>query len=270
MANGKDLSIHDDVTVETDLDAMPVSLRAFVTNVLAEELWLATKLPDERINRLQRGQGIHLTLDRDGPVILESTFLRRLGDASKFQVQKSRVFAVQRPAGVESSQRRAHVRVDLERAVRIRSMGSAGPEKLGTGRTINIGAGGVLFATSMPLLFGEELRLAIVLNTKDIVITGGSIVRIEDFDDEAPQEYVPGAGARRPTPMSRVAVRFDQVSEADQERITCYILQVHRQRRATLAAAAVAAAEAPAADETDGGGSDVAEGASDVAVEKAS
>jgi hypothetical protein len=33
--------------------------------------------------------------------------------------------------------------------------------------------------------------------------------------------------------MSKVAVRFDTITEADQERITCHILHVHRQRRAS-------------------------------------
>ena len=228
IGNARDLSIHDDVAVEADLGSFPVTLNAFVTNVLADELWLATRLPDERIGRLQRGQSIHLTFDRDGPVILDSTFLRRLGDAGRFETHRSRVFAVRRPAGLESGQRRAHVRIDLEKDVRIRSLGAAGPERLGTGRTVNLGAGGVLFETSMPLLFGEDLMLAIVLGSRNIVIAGGSIVRIED----APSPAVEGPeDGRAPAPISRVAVRFDRISEADQERITCYILQMHRQRR---------------------------------------
>jgi c-di-GMP-binding flagellar brake protein YcgR len=243
IGNPKNLSIHDDVTVETDLDGVSVALDGFVTNVLAEELWLATRLPDERIGRLLRGQSIHLTFDRDGPVILDSMFLRRLGDTGRFDMQKSRVFAVQRPAGLESSQRRAHVRVDLERDVRIRSLAAAGGERLGTGRTINIGAGGLLFSTSMPLLFGEDLLLAIALGARNIVIAGGSVVRIEDGDlapDEPGQDEPapdgPSRGGPPPARTSRVAIRFDKISEADQERITCYILQIHRQRRSLAVA----------------------------------
>jgi c-di-GMP-binding flagellar brake protein YcgR len=243
IGNPKDLSIHDNVTVETDLDGISIALGAFVTNVLGEELWLATRLPDERIGRLLRGQSIHLTFDRDGPVVLDSAFLRRLGDAGRFDMQRSRVFAVQRPTGLESSQRRAHVRVDLERDVRIRSLAAAGGERLGAGRTINIGAGGLLFSTSMPLLFGEELLLAIALGARNIVIAGGSVVRIEDGDaspdEPGPDEPAPDGPSRggpRPARTSKIAVRFDKISEADQERITCYILQIHRQRRSLAVA----------------------------------
>jgi hypothetical protein len=118
----------------------------------------------------------------------------------------------------------------MERTLKIRSMGALG-EQIGTGKTVNIGAGGVLFTTSMPLLFGEELRLAIALTSREIVITGGSVVRIEHCDGEPPLDASEGATSK--APCSKVAVRFDTISEADQERITCHILQVRRQRRTT-------------------------------------
>ena len=51
MATNKDLSIAEKVTVEADFDGSPASLHAFVTNVLAEEMWLATRLPDPRVMR---------------------------------------------------------------------------------------------------------------------------------------------------------------------------------------------------------------------------
>jgi len=246
-ADPKDFSIHDEILVETEIDGVSVGLSAFVTNVLADELWLATRLPDPRLQSLEEGQPIHLTFDRGGALIVESVFLRRLGH-SRLGMEKSRVFAVERPQGVESVQRRAHVRVDLERSVRIRALGSLGTEKMGTGRTTNIGAGGVQFLTGMPLLFGEQLRLALVLTSRDIVVAGGTIVRIEDGDppgsDPAPPRTRPSV---RP---SKVAVRFDKISEADQERITCHILSAHRRKTGVPAAAQTQAKpEAPAAPE---------------------
>jgi c-di-GMP-binding flagellar brake protein YcgR len=236
----KDLSIHDELVVETEIDGASVLLPAFITNILAEELWLATRLPEPRLHDLTEGQPIHLTFDRGGALIVESAFMRRLGAGGKLGMEKSRVFAVQRPQGVQTVQRRAHVRVDLERSVRIRAMGSLGTEKMGNGLTINIGAGGVQFLTEMPLLFGEQLRLALVLTSRDIVVVGGTIVRIED--GHAPTGDAPTGGAAQPgsgpevpptePPLARskVAVRFDKVSEVDQERITCHILSAHRQR----------------------------------------
>jgi hypothetical protein len=226
----RDLSIHDEIVVETEIDGSFVTLSAFITNVLAEELWLATRLPDQRLLSMAENQPIHLTFDRGGAVIVESAFLRRLGGGSRLGMEKSRLFAVRRPpGGVETVQRRAHVRVDLERSVRVRALGSLGTEKMGSGKTINIGAGGVQFLTDMPLLFGEQLRLALVLTSRDIVVAGGTIVRIEDGGAAG------GATRDSPAPKgkvehSKVAVRFDKISEVDQERITCHILSAHRRR----------------------------------------
>jgi hypothetical protein len=224
------LSIHDEMIVETEIDGVAVGLAAFITNILAEELWLATRLPDPRLADLAAGQPIHLSFGVGGGLIVESVFLRRLGNSSKLGMEKSRVFAVRRPQGVDTVQRRAHARVDLERTVRIKALGSLGTEQIGNGKTTNIGAGGVQFLTDMPLLFGEQLRIALVLTSRDIVVAGGVIVRIEDGD---PVPSAPGAAvdSAQPSKLSKVAVRFDKVSEADQERITCHILSADRKRK---------------------------------------
>ncbi len=224
----KDLSIHDEVVVETEILGEPLVIPGFVTNVVGTELWLASRLPEPRLAALMAGQPIHLAFDR-GSLICESFFLRRLG-GTRLGTEKSRVFAVTRPNGVETVQRRAHVRIDLERTVRIRSMASIDIDKIGTGRTTNIGAGGVQFITDMPLTLGEQLRVALVLTARDIVIASGTIVRIEDGD--RPTDDPTGAARKAPS-HSKVAVRFDKISEADQERIAYHILQAHRQRRAT-------------------------------------
>jgi hypothetical protein len=227
----KDLSIHDQVVVETEVDGTPVSVSAFVTNVLAEELWLATKLPDPRLMSFEEGQPIHLSFDRGGQLIIGSQFLRRLGSSTRLGMEKSRVFAVRRPQGIENVQRRAHVRVDLERTVRIRSMGSLG-DHIGTGTTVNIGAGGVQFTTEVPLMFGDQLKVALVLTPRDIVVAGGTVVRIEDHIVGALDGFKPG---ETPAPLSRVAMRFDKISEVDQERISLHILAAHRKLSAKTA-----------------------------------
>lgn len=158
----KDLAIHDEVVIETEIDGVFVGLPAFVANVLDEELWLATRRPDPRLLSLTAGQPIHVSFERNGALVVESVFMRRLGNA-RLGTEKTNVFAVKRPVGVETVQRRAHVRVNLERTVRIRALGCLETEQIGSGRTINIGAGGVQFTTDMPLIFGEQLRLALVL-----------------------------------------------------------------------------------------------------------
>src|ERR1035437_8255603 len=243
----KDLSIHEELVVETEIDGASIGLAAFITNILADELWLATRLPEPRLLGLIEGQPIHLTVDRDGALIIESIFLRRLGGGGRLGMEKSRVFAVKRPHGIETVMRRAHVRVDLDRMVRIRALGSLGTEKIGHGRTANIGAGGVQFLTDMPLLFGEHLRLAKALPPRDIVVAGGTVVRIEEGALPVPGAAVESVDAA-PGIRSKVAVRFDQINEVDQERITCHILSAQRQGSKgspTLAARAASAAPAP-------------------------
>ncbi len=237
----KDLSIHDDVIVETELDGGPFSVTAFVTNVVGDELWLASRLPEPRLAELVGGQWVYLAFGQGGALIVESVFLRRLG-GSKFGSENCRVFAVRRPQGVDTVQRRAHVRIDLERTVRIRSLGSLEVDKIGTARTINIGAGGILFTTEMPLILGEQLRIALVLTSRDIVIAGGTIVRIED--GEGPGGVASTAGYH--VSVSKVAVRFDKITGADQERITYHILSAQRERQATPLPIVARAYAAPA------------------------
>lgn len=220
-------SVHDEVLVETEIDGKTLSLASFVTNVLDDELWLALRLPDPRLPRIAELQRLHMTFDRGGALVVESEFLRRLGGTAHTSSRKSRVFAVRRPKGVDQVQRRSHVRVDLERDVRIKSFGSLGSETAGRGRTMNIGAGGLQFTTQMPLMFGDQLRVALALTASEIVIAGGPVVRI----DEVPARVPTGPeAAAEPEPLTRVAVRFDKIAEHDRELIACHILAAHRRR----------------------------------------
>jgi c-di-GMP-binding flagellar brake protein YcgR len=234
-ADVKELSIHEEVLVETEISGESVSMRALVTNVLADELWLAPRVPDPNMLLLNPGQDLHLTLIREAAIVVECQFMRRLGDGTRLGMEKSRVFAVTRPKGLESAQRRAHIRVDLERTVRIRSLTAIGTEAIGSGKTVNIGAGGLQFTTDMPLLFGEQLKIALVLTSKDIIVATASVVRIEDGGP-------PGGPEKKSLAISRVAVRFDKIAETDQERITCHILSAHRRKKTALDATAGAAA----------------------------
>jgi hypothetical protein len=246
--NPNELSIHDAVLVETEVEGLPIGLPSFVMNAVDEELWLALRQPDPRLARISEGQRLHLTFDRGGALIVESEFLRRLGGHSRLGSEKSRVFAVRRPQAVDQVQRRAHVRVDLARVIRIKSFGSLGGNGIGVGRTVNVGAGGVQFTTEMPLMFGDQLRVALVLTSHDIVIAAGPVVRI----DEIPAPVAPAAESStgEPEVLTRVAVRFDKIAESDQEKITCHILAAHRRRAPIRKGAAASNASAPGAPDT--------------------
>ncbi len=227
MAIGpRDLAVHDEVLVETDLDGSPVSLPSFVTNVLDGELWLALRQPDPRLKRIDPGRRIHLTFDRAGAFVVESEFLRRLGGSSDSGARRSLVFAVRRPQDFERAERRAQVRMALERDVRIKSSGTLAGDAVGAGRTVNVGPGGVQLVTEMPLMFGDRLRLALALTARDIVVAAGQVIRIEEVPAPALPGSVGSPGKRKA--ITRVAVRFDRISEQDHERITRHILAARR------------------------------------------
>ena len=86
-------------------------------------------------------------------------------------------------------------------------------------------------------MFGDQLRVALVLTARDIVVAGGPVVRI----DEIPVPVPPGSETPtdKPRMLTRVAVRFDKIAEQDQERITCHILAAHRSRMAGAGKAAM-------------------------------
>jgi hypothetical protein len=80
----------------------------------------------------------------------------------------------------------------------------------------------------MSLQMGDQLRLALVLTSRDIVVVGGTIVRIEDRS-ELPAGDDATSG-EPPEAMSRVAVRFDKITQLDQERIACHVLSERRKQ----------------------------------------
>ncbi len=218
----KDLAIRDDVVVEAEIAGEPAALTAFVTNVLTDALWLALRAPDTRFLSLEPGQNLHLTFIRGRfPVVAESAFVKRLG-GDRMGTERSRVFAVVRPQGIEAAQRRMHVRVDVERTVFIRIPAplSGSSRHIGTGRTLNVSAGGLQMVSDLPLLLGDWVTIALALRANDLVTTPAQVVRIDEEPASTPEK-----------PRSRVAVKFDRISEADQERIACHLLAERRKKR---------------------------------------
>jgi hypothetical protein len=248
----KDLSARDEVVVETEVEGEPAALAAFVSDVFDDEFWLATRAPDRRLGYLRHGQPIHVSFERGEALVVESEFLRCIGRPGRSGADAPRVFAVRRPRGVENVQRRAHLRADLDRPVRVRSLGTLGADKMGAGRTLNVGAGGLNFATEMPLMFGQLIRIALVLTSRDIVVADGQITRIEDYGDPTPHD-TGRRGSKAPIRPSSVAVKFDSISAPDRELISIHILAARRKRvsaasDANVLAAAEAAIQSPGSE----------------------
>lgn len=238
MADDRLLALRDEVSVEAEIRGVSVVLAAVVTNILSDVFWLALPLPDARLTSLTPGQPIDLCFERTGgPMVLHSTFIRRLG-GDRLGTEKSRVFAVARPPGLETAERRSDLRVVLDRGVRIRATAADAPRGyvIGTGRTVNIGAGGLQFTTRLPLAVGDEIVLALALSSRAIVTAGAQVTRIADG---------PCGGSDEPDAFdldrSRhcVAIRFTRIADSDRERIACYILAARRnlpELRAVIAA----------------------------------
>ncbi len=225
----KDPAVHDNVLVEAELDGEVVGFRAVVVNVQRSALWLGLVRPDSTLGRLVPGQNVHLTFKRDqAAIVADSAFQSHLGS------NRARLFAVARPSHLDMVQRRAHIRLDVERLVQIRVVnhgvsGSAG--RMGTGMTRNVSAGGVQFVTDLDVAVGDSLELAIVLGTNDVVAAEADAVRVDDLaaieTDPKPRRLTGSHGIAQ----IAVAVRFTAISEVDQDKIVRHIFSVQRQRR---------------------------------------
>jgi c-di-GMP-binding flagellar brake protein YcgR len=230
-----ELKIQDRVLVEADILGRPVSFRAVIVKICADELWLGMSSPDRRLESMHESQTVHLTIARNGAALLgQSGFLRPLGGS------KSRVFAVVRPGNLERVQRRAHVRYQIDLPIHFRHLDPVSREprgKAADGMTINVGPGGLLFETELPVGQGEELDLTLPLSGGDRISMVGLVTRVRGAEDAA------GTGAGQ----TEAAVRFTRVTAVDQDRIVRFILMTEHRRREAALREAAAAPPAPAA-----------------------
>jgi PilZ domain len=225
--------VHDQVLVEAEIDARVARLRAVVVHVLPASLWLGLVKPDPLLERLSQGDPMVLTFRRGGlGMVAESYFMRHLGET------RSRLFAVEMPEDCRFVQRRSYLRLDTECPVQyiVSSQSETGCAGLtGEGKTRNISAGGIQFVVQVPMAeavsVGDALEIRMEIG-KGALLAEAEVVRVEDATDLGPDGR-PLPPATRPRPrQTLIAVRFDSISEAAQDRIFRHIFAVQRLRRA--------------------------------------
>jgi c-di-GMP-binding flagellar brake protein YcgR len=225
-------AVHDRVLVEAEFDGRLVSFRSVAVNVKPTALWLGLVRPQPQLEQLRRDQPLQLTFRRDNTgMIAASSFIGRLG------VSQSRLFSVSWPDDLRLIQRRAHLRLDaqcpIEYTVASESAtGSAG--QTGEGVCCNLCAGGVQFVVPAnpdeTVAVGDELDLRIGLGRDGVALAEAVVVRVDDGATmgPGPNDTVHPASSG---PQSLIAVRFESISDVDQDKIVRYIFSIQRQMR---------------------------------------
>lgn len=210
---------------------VPEGWRAVVANVTLSALWLVIGPAEPPFPRLAADEAVELTLEVDGrPLTVTTRFEADLGRGRlpMFSVGWPPVQrTINRPA--DGRQRRAHIRIEaacpIEYTV-VTQSDRAAAGQTGTGTTIDISAGGVLFETdgSPDELPGVCDGLEIVLEFDgDVVMAEAEVVRVIGSGPSRD----PRVGAFR----SEIAVRFVGIDRWAQDRIVRHIFAHMRRHR---------------------------------------
>ena len=227
------LAIRDRVLVEAEPYGRAQSYRAMVLRVCPTEIWLGLLVPDRHIETMEEDQTIRLTLAGDGAGVLGISKFLRLLDGGR-----SRVFAVERPASLEPTQRRRFVSYSIDVPVKFRQLDPATWQPLGrtaTTFTRDLSPGGLRFVTDAKIKVGDDLDLTLPLSGMDRVSMNGIVKRVNGTTDL--RDSVSSGQPNR----TEVAVQFTRITSLDQERIVRLIMVAeHRRRVAASAEAAFA------------------------------
>ncbi len=213
------VALLDRALVEADVDGYCASFHAVIVRICPTELWLSLASPDERLGTMLADQPVRLTISRGQGALVSQSRFRRLLDRDKM-----RDFAATWPGTLEHVQRRAHVRYRIDWPVHFRRIDPATGTALGEvlrGTSLNISAGGLLFASDSPVSVDEELELTLPLHAGDGLKMHGVVVRSREAGQDSNPAGEPG--------QIQSAVRFTRMSSPEQERILRFIrLTEHR------------------------------------------
>ena len=226
-------NVHDQVLVEAEIDDRIAAFRAVVVNVMPDRLWLGLMKADDRLGRVRRGDPVVLTFKRDRVgMVASETFLNHLGTS------QSRLFAVGWREDCELVQRRAYLRMNAECPIEYLVIDSdvIEPGQSGTGVTRNLSAAGLQFRIGIPVddavAAGDLLQIRLSVGN-GTVLSDARVVRVEDATDTGPDgRPLPPCKATR-QPATDIAVQFESIPEAAQDRIVRFIFSLQRARRDT-------------------------------------
>ncbi len=224
-------NVHDPVFVEAEVDGCLVTFRAVFVNVVSDALWLGLIHPDPRLERVHAGAPVSRTFRRNGTgMIAAERFLNRMGTS------QSRLFAVRWSDSCEVVQRREQLRLPVERPLEYVVLESeiTEPGVSGVGVTRNLSAGGLQFRVERPIdetvVPDDLLELRLQLDA-GVVIADGIVIRVEDATDIGSDGKPLPASKCTHKPLTAVAVQFESISAAGQDRIVKYMFSLQRMQR---------------------------------------
>jgi c-di-GMP-binding flagellar brake protein YcgR len=143
------------------------------------------------------------------------------------------VFAVERPAMLEPTQRRRYVRYPVDVPVRFRQLDPATFQPRGrtaTTVTRDLSPGGLRFVTDAAINVGDDLDMTLPLSGMDHVSMNGVVKRVDETTDSG------GSISRGQGDTTEVAVQFTRITSLNQERIVRLIMVAEQRRRIAAAA----------------------------------
>jgi c-di-GMP-binding flagellar brake protein YcgR len=160
-------------------------------------------------------------------MVASQTFLSHLG------ATQNRLFSVRWTEGVEVVQRRAYLRMDADCPIEYTVIGSDVTESglRGSGVTRNISAAGLQFQIEAPtedtVAVGDLLEIRVSIGN-GTVLSDARVVRVEDATDLGPDGRPKPPAKASHRPMTYVAVQFESIREAAQDRIVRHIFYLQR------------------------------------------
>jgi c-di-GMP-binding flagellar brake protein YcgR len=228
LTDPKTLILGDAVTIETQVDQVPLVIRGKLSNLLPKVVWVNVADPGcpNTMAELKEGHPVRLSAPREGSALVgDSTFRSCVGTTR-------RLVAVGRPAELRLVDRRAKVRIALRRSVGIRvarssTAGEAGHFDIGT--SVDIGVAGMRFETTVHMSVGDHVFVTIVLEQNRPLYALAQVIRLDDAALDRP--YLARAveagwsGGRRPV---RASVTWAEMCPADRQRLQQFLASVDR------------------------------------------
>jgi hypothetical protein len=225
-SDATNLRLGDALTIETQIDRVPLVIRGKLSNLLPQVVWVNVADPGcpQIITELKEGHPVRLSAPREGHALVgDSTFRSCLGTTR-------RLVAVSRPTELRLVDRRAMLRVALRRSVGIRlarnsAAGEGGHFAIGT--SLDIGMAGMRFETTMHLAVGDHVFVTIVLERNRPLDSLAQIVRLDDATTDLPYEArAADAGWSGGRQAVRAAVKWEVMCPTDRERLQDFLISV--------------------------------------------
>lgn len=202
-----------DMVIENE--SFPEYYPVRVEDMQDQYVYLSIPMKKGRLLRFEPGQEVKCVFKN------AQKYYGFVGTVEEINLQPIPVLKIHMPNSCTMvPQRRNYVRLPVTLPVRFKPKRNPYPEKgegdYYEGQTVNISAGGILFCTNIQLEFEQKIDIEFDIPDQDSLSCTGHVLRISE--------------AKADTPRSRwIAVQYDNISAADQDKIFKYIFQKERE-----------------------------------------